>query len=92
MHDDVVALLGEALEWELTEAGWANVATAVRRLAASADPAADLGHLELAGPIRIVTKYPDQPVGPMPEETRERVNELIHSLSAPVADRADEAG
>ena len=92
MHDEVVALLREALGWELPQARWADVDGAVRRLAAAADPGAEIGYLELAGPMRIITKYPEEPVTPMPEQTRERVNELIHSLSAPVADRADEAG
>ncbi|MEU7860946.1 CATRA system-associated protein [Nonomuraea sp. NPDC049141] len=92
MHDEAVALLREALGWELPEARWADVDAAVRGLAASADPDAEIGHLELAGPVRIATKYPGEPVTPMPEPTRERVNELIHTLSAPVADRADEAG
>ncbi|MFG1959402.1 CATRA system-associated protein [Nonomuraea sp. NPDC049028] len=92
MHDEAVAVLREALGWELPAAKWANVDAAVTRLAASADPDAEIGHLELAGPMRIITKYPEEPVAPMPDQTRERVNELIHSLSAPVADRADEAG
>ena len=92
MHDEAVALLREALGWELPQARWADVDGAVRRLAASADPDTEIGYLELAGPLRIITKYPEEPVTPMPEQTRERVNELIHSLVAPVADRADEAG
>ncbi|WP_049556709.1 CATRA system-associated protein [Nonomuraea sp. SBT364] len=92
MHDEAVARLREALDWELPEPWWPDVGAAVDRLAASPDVSADLGHLELAGPMRIASRFPDRPVTPMPEQIRERVNELIHSLSVPVADGADEQG
>ncbi|HEX4815979.1 MAG TPA: CATRA system-associated protein [Nonomuraea sp.] len=92
VHSDAVELLREALTWKLPAPDWPDVAAAVGRLEGSGDVPGDLGHLELAGPMRIVTRYGDPPVTPMPEDLRERVNELIHTLSAPDVEDADGAG
>ncbi|MFG1947266.1 CATRA system-associated protein [Nonomuraea sp. NPDC048826] len=92
VHGEAVGLLREALTWKLPAAEWAGVAAAVGRLESSDDVRGDLGHLELAGPMRIVTRHGDQPVTPMPDDLRERVNELIHTLSAPDAEDPDGAG
>jgi hypothetical protein len=82
VHDEAVTLLRDALGWELSRAGWAEVDQAVRKLASSLDVDKDLAFLELAAPTRIRTKVGDQPVTPVSEELRERVNELIHRLAA----------
>ncbi|MGP3957819.1 CATRA system-associated protein [Nonomuraea sp. 3N208] len=91
-HGEAVKLLRDALTWwTMPPANWADVAVVIDRMGSSGDVAAELGHLELAGPMRISTWYGDQPVVPMPEELRERVNELIHALT-PDAEDADGAG
>jgi hypothetical protein len=81
-RDDALTVLREALAWELPASGWAGVGDALSKLAASRDLEADLGYLELAGPFRIATRVGDEPVTPIPAPVRERVNELIHSLTA----------
>ena len=91
MHSEAVELLRDALTWELPTADWPDVAAAIGRLESAGDVAAELGHLELAGPMRISARYGQQPVTPMPEELRERVNELIHAL-VPGAEDADGDG
>jgi hypothetical protein len=93
MYGDVVDVLRQALTWELPAPDWVNVGAAIGRLEASHDVRADVGHLELAGAMRIITRYGDRPVTQMPEELRERVNELIHALGAvPDAEDADGTG
>ena len=88
MHEDALDLLRSTLRWQLTDLGWAEVDSAVRTLAGSADVERDLPLLELAAPKRIVTRVPDQPgdpldpARPIPADLRERVNELIHRLDA----------
>ena len=83
MHEDVVTVLRQALDWQLPAAGWVDVRLALDRLGASHDVGADLGYLELAGPFRIGTRVGDEPTTPIPAPLRERVNELIHSLTPP---------
>jgi hypothetical protein len=91
VHGEAVGLLRGALTWKLPAAEWAGVAVAIGRLEGSGDVRGDLGHLELAGPMRIITRYGDQPVTPIPDDLRERVNELIHTLSASNAEDPDGA-
>ncbi|WP_327580926.1 hypothetical protein OHA25_33580 [Nonomuraea sp. NBC_00507] len=87
LHGEAVELLRDALTWwTLPAAAWVDVEVVVGRLESSGDVAVELGHLELAGPMRISTWYGDQPVVPMPEELRERVNELIHTLTLDTED------
>ena len=80
MHEEAAAVLRDVLGWELSASGWIEVQRALDRLAVSRDLDRDLGSLEVSGPFRIVTRVGDEPVAPIPEHLRERVNELIHSL------------
>jgi hypothetical protein len=85
---DALAVLRELLRWELAPARWEEVGNTVEILAAAAE-AGDVAaveqatvNLEMSGPVRI-TRIGSTPRVPPPPRVRERVNHLIHALTAP---------
>lgn len=83
---DAVQVLEDLQLWELAPARWEGIAGILEALATEV-AAGDLGNLaeataqlELAGPVRI-TRIGAVPTEPPPPRVRERINQLIHSLS-----------
>ncbi|SEQ84282.1 Putative transposase of IS4/5 family [Streptomyces radiopugnans] len=90
-----VDILGDVPVWRLKRENWNAVGRgleAMRRALAAGDAAGlrrAVAVVEMAGPYRIVG-LEDAALLPLPEECRERVNELVHALdSADPANRAD---
>ena len=80
------AVLRAAIEWRLGESRWQQMRVAVEGMG-TALAAADveslwnaIAQLEQLGPVRVSTRLGDIPKEPVPEEVRERINELIDSL------------
>jgi len=103
-HDDRLAVdealdtLADVLEWRTTAAGWITTTRLLDDLAAAhaardyASLRATTSILENSSPNR-TTPIGGEPTGPPPAPTRDRLNQLIHSLeqeSGPTED--DEAG
>jgi hypothetical protein len=88
---ETVDVLRQVADWELAPPRWERVSVlldAVQAALSSGDAealAAALIDLEMAGPVRIVRIGSAQPSAP-PPKIRERVNQLIHSLTASVGD------
>jgi hypothetical protein len=88
---ETVAVLQQVANWELAASRWdrvSGVLDAMQAALGSEDAealAAAVIDLELAGPVRIVRIGSKQPSAP-PPLIRERVNELIHGLTASVRD------
>jgi|HubBroStandDraft_5_1064220.scaffolds.fasta_scaffold246073_2 hypothetical protein len=83
---DAVLVLEDLLTMELSPARWEGVAGILEALAAEV-AAGDLSNLaeatiqlELAGPVRL-TRIGAMPTEPPPPRVRERINQLVHSLS-----------
>jgi hypothetical protein len=83
---DAVHVLQDLLLWELSPARWDGIAGILDALAAEVADS-DLSNLaeatiqlELAGPVRI-TRIGAASTEPPPPRVRERINQLIHSLS-----------
>jgi hypothetical protein len=83
---DAVHVLEDLLMLELSPARWEGIAGILEALATEV-AASDLSNLteatiqlELAGPVRI-TRIGARPTEPPPPRVRERINQLIHSLS-----------
>jgi hypothetical protein len=83
---DAVHVLEDLLLLELSPARWEGIAGILEALATEV-AASDLSNLteatiqlELAGPVRI-TRIGATPTEPPPPRVRERINQLIHSLS-----------
>jgi hypothetical protein len=83
---DAVHVLEDLLLLELSPARWEGIAGILEALATEV-AASDLSNLteatiqlELAGPVRI-TRIGAMPTEPPPPRVRERINQLIHSLS-----------
>lgn len=80
-------LLDEVPQWELAPARWDQVARLLEAVAGAADGTDDEGllqavaRLELAGPPRI-TRIGAAPTQPAPLPVRERINRLVHRLTA----------
>jgi hypothetical protein len=98
VRDDALDILRDMLDWSMTPASWAEAEAILDRLGSApslADPdeLARLSDatiaLELAAPPRI-TKI-DKSAVPVPDQVRERVNQLIHELARP-APPADPQG
>ena len=87
---DALDVLGDALRWQLPAARWRQVDDAVLAMAealARDDEEAfrrATSDLELAGPVRAVSAQ--QPAeDPETVPVRERINEMIHTLTGPTA-------
>lgn len=84
-RDDAVDVLKDLIEWELAPQRWEQVDSIVDSLAdavARGDGDAlreATAELELTGPVRI-TRIGAKSVIPVPEETRDRANRLVHAL------------
>jgi hypothetical protein len=84
-RDDAVDVLQDLIEWELAPQRWERVALIVGSLAdalARGDGEAlreATAELELTGPVR-VTRIGTKSVIPVPEQTRDRANHLVHAL------------
>ncbi|WP_333735995.1 CATRA system-associated protein [Streptomyces sp. IBSBF 2806] len=84
-RDDAVDVLRDLIEWELAPQRWEQVDSIVDSLAdavARGDGDAlreATAELELTGPVR-VTRIGAKSVIPVPEETRDRANRLVHAL------------
>ncbi|WP_069766881.1 CATRA system-associated protein [Streptomyces sp. LUP30] len=84
-RDDAVDVLKDLIEWELAPQRWEQVDSIVDSLAdavARGDGDAlreATAELELTGPVRI-TRIGAKSVIPVPEETRDRANHLVHAL------------
>jgi hypothetical protein len=83
---DAVLVLEDLLTLELSPARWEGIAGVLEALVTEV-AAGDLNNLaeatiqlELAGPVRI-TRIGAMPTEPPPPRVRERINQLIHSLS-----------
>lgn len=83
-----MAILDEVSEWQATVDDWVYVAGLVEAVD-SAMGNGDwirlrdlLDELERASPLRATRlgDKPDEPVGPPPEQVRERTNRLVHDL------------
>lgn len=89
MREDALALLRDAQRWRLTGERWRGVERRLDTMAAAlaggefAVFAEAINDLEADGPVR-ATRIEDVSPKPAPESVRERINELIHSLSAPL--------
>ena len=91
IQEDALNVLRDVLLWELSPARWEGIAGVLEALAADLE-LGDLGtlaeatiELELAGPVRI-TRIGATPTEPPPPPVRERINQLIHSLSGQARD------
>jgi CATRA-associated small protein len=84
--EDAVHVLADLLLLELSPARWEGIAGILEALAAevAVSDLSNLGEatiqLELAGPVRI-TRIGALPTEPPPPRVRERINQLIHTLS-----------
>jgi hypothetical protein len=95
---DAADVLPDVLDWELTPRRWQMVERAVGELAETLTSQDREGirravaDLELAGPVRAVSAR-TIPGGTQeekeraPAQLRERINELIHDLQPPTAER-----
>jgi hypothetical protein len=89
-REESVAALTEALSWHLPEPWWKQVEETLADMAAAASPTATspqalwqaTGLLELYSPLRVTTRLGDTPQLPAPKAVRERIAELIDTLSA----------
>lgn len=85
--DEAAATLRDALNWELPERRWEQVAATVEGMAAAVTATSldalwqTTGQLELCSPLRVATKMGDTPRLPAPKPTLERIGELIDSLT-----------
>lgn len=91
---DALDVLGDALLWQLAAARWRQVDDAVRAMAkalARDDEEAfrrAVSDLEMAGPVRGVGA--EQPAAdPETESVRERINEMVHTLTGAVRPQPD---
>lgn len=88
---ETVDVLRQVAEWQLAPPRWDRVSVLLDAMQAALNSGdaealdAALTDLEMAGPVRIVRIGSTQPVAP-PPRIRERVNQLIHSLTASVGD------
>lgn len=84
-RNDAVDVLQDLIEWELAPQRWERVASIVGSLAdALAQGDGDAlreatAELELTGPVRI-TRIGAKSLVPVPEQTRDRANHLVHAL------------
>lgn len=87
---DLVALLEDALQWHMPEAGWDRVESAAALLDQALDGDGDVHRttaaLMLAGPRRVGSGLEDtlnEPAPtPVPDRTRELLNKLIERIGA----------
>ncbi|MEU6553422.1 CATRA system-associated protein [Streptomyces sp. NPDC046915] len=101
-RDDAVDVLGDMLAWHLAPKRWERVEAIVGSLAEAlaagdGDALRDAtAELELAGPVR-ATRIGAKSLIPVPEKTRDRADQLVHSLGGrppevPPGAPADDAG
>jgi hypothetical protein len=87
-RDESIAVLRDALDWTMSSASWDQVRGTVEEIAAAiAVTSANAlwrttGSLELRGPVRVATRLGDPPLLPVPREIRERIVELIDTLTS----------
>jgi hypothetical protein len=87
------AAMRAATEWRLRESGWRQVNDVVDGIYAAfgADDMKSamkaIAQLEQLSPLRVITELGDPLRQPVPDDVRERINELIYEL-IPEADRA----
>lgn len=84
--DEACAVLRAVVQFRLADAQWRKVGEAVAEVEA-AFAAVDskslwnaIAQLYWFGPQRVSTRLGDTPVEPVPEQVRERINELIDAL------------
>jgi len=84
---EALAVLGDALLWNLTASRWEHVRDAVADLAQAVAATSvgalwqAIGHLELCSPVRVATRLGDAVALPAPMAARERIAELIDALT-----------
>lgn len=84
-REDALDVLRDALVWRLTGGHWQTVEQALEAMAealAADDKVAfraAVCDLEVAGPVRAVP-VEDASTLPAPQQVRERINELVHTL------------
>ncbi|MGD0561195.1 MAG: CATRA system-associated protein [Streptosporangiaceae bacterium] len=99
VRDEVVAVLRDALGWNVPAARWDQIREVIDDMAtavASAGPESAgpdevrrmAEMLELFSPVRVMTRLGEPPDVPVPEAVRERIAELIDAL-APAAQPDD---
>jgi hypothetical protein len=93
---EAVLALGDALTWNLPAPRWAQVQGVINDMAAAASASPDVlrqatALLELSGPVRVVTRLGDASQLPAPMAVRERVAELVDTLTRDGAVDADDA-
>lgn len=87
---DALDVLRDALQWRLVDSRWPAIAATVTRLAAAVrtgdeDAAAGaVAELEMLGPVR-ATAIGGTPTVPAPDNVREEINELVHTLDGRIA-------
>jgi hypothetical protein len=98
-REDALSVLDQALQWELPESFWTELAVTLRQMArAVADEdeeslSSATAYLELCAPKRTTVKLGDPSIGPAPKQIREQVIELNGRLESPrSADPAIRAG
>jgi hypothetical protein len=87
VRGEAVEALRDALVWNLPEPRWTQAGAAIAGMAAAVAAASLEGlrqttaHLELCGPLRVKIRLGDTPPLPAPKATRERITELIDTLT-----------
>lgn len=97
---DALSALADVPLWRQPQAGWAEVAQILGRMAGALELTgqrrldalrAATSELELAAPVRI--RRFEHPAADAPDDISERVNRLIHQLARPEEDESpDDAG
>jgi hypothetical protein len=86
-RDEAREALREALMWDLPAARWEHVSDAVEGMAAAIVARSLAGlrqttaRLELCSPVRVATRLGDTPRLPAPQAARERITEMIDTLT-----------
>lgn len=86
-RDEALAVLRDALGWNLSLRRWEQVQDTVTEMAAAVAAASTnslwqmTGRLELSSPVRVATRLGDAAVLPAPMLVRERIAELVDTLT-----------
>ena len=86
-RSEALAVLHDALGWNLPGPRWEQVQSTVADIAAAVAAASldalwqTISRLELCSPLRVVTRVGDTPPLPAPKAVRERIAELIDTLA-----------